>query len=108
MRFRRRAIDLIGEDELGEERAGMKLKHLLGRMKDRHPDDVGRQQIAGELDALVIEPEHARQGLGQGRLAHARKILDEQMSARQQTGQRQTDLTWLAENDSFQNSDDLR
>ncbi len=37
------SIDFIGEDEVREHRAGMKLENLLCGVEDRNPENVGRQ-----------------------------------------------------------------
>jgi hypothetical protein len=59
---------------------------------DRNAGDVGRQQIAGELNARELQTEQAGQRMGQRRLAHTGQILDQQMSAGQQAGQGLADL----------------
>ena len=64
---------------------------------DINAQHIGRQQIAGELDALEIHAQQARKQMRQGGLADTRQILDEQMAARQEAGQRQTDLGRFAE-----------
>ena len=66
---------------------------------DRNANDVAGQQIAGELDTLELQAKQTRQQMRQGGLAHAWQILDQQMAARQQTAQRQTQLRRLAKND---------
>ena len=72
---------------------------LVLAVEDRHADDVGRQQIAGELDALEVQPQGPRQRVGQRGLADAGEVFDQQMAARQQAGQREADLAVLAEDD---------
>ncbi len=78
----------------------MKAEALLGPLVDRGPDDVRRQQVAGELDAGVVKPEQACQQVSQGRLAHAREVLDQQMPAREQAGERHTQRVLLTEDDA--------
>ena len=67
---------------------------------DRDADDVGRQHVAGELDALEMQPERAREHVGQRGLADARQVLDQEMAAREQAGEREADLRLLAEDDA--------
>jgi len=67
---------------------------------DRNAGDVGRQQVAGELDAREGQPQQAGQRVGEGGLADAWQILDQQMSAGEQAGQRLTNLAILAEDDA--------
>ena len=69
-------------------------------VEDRHADDVRGQQVAGELNALELQPEGARDGVRQGGLAHPGKVLDQQMAAGEHAGQREPDLAVLAEDDA--------
>ena len=70
---------------------------LAGAIEHRHPDDVRRQQVAGELHALPRQPQHVRERMRERRLADPRHVLDEQMAARQQAREAQADLPRLAE-----------
>ena len=47
-----------------------------------------------------MQAEQAGQRMGQGRLADAGQIFDQQVTARQQAGERQTYLALLAEDDA--------
>ena len=73
----------------------------------RHAQYVGRQQVAGELDALELQTQRARQSVRQRSLADAGQILDQQMAACQQAGERQADLLRLAEDDLLGLPDDV-
>ncbi|MNC91788.1 hypothetical protein D3C83_81030 [compost metagenome] len=64
------------------------------------PDDVGRQHVARELDALELQPERSREHVRERGLADARQVLDQQVAARQQAGEREPDLAFLAEDDA--------
>src|SRR6185295_14614993 len=66
------------------------------RLIDRHPENVGRQHVGGELDALEAATDGARQRGGQRGLAHAGHVLDQQMAAREQADHRQPDDLGLA------------
>ena len=67
----RGAVDLVGHQELGEDRAldetegallaGYVLQHLRA-------DDVGGHEVGRELHALGVEAQHLAQGLDQQRL----------------------------------------
>jgi hypothetical protein len=50
--LRRRAIDLVGQHDVGEDRTRYKLKPLFLSIKHGDTHDVRRQEIAGELNAL--------------------------------------------------------
>ena len=93
------AVDLVGQYQLGENRAGQEAELALVAVEDRNAGDVGRQQVAGELDARELQAKQASQRMGQGSLAHTGQILDQQVSVGQQAGNRQADLGVLAEDD---------
>lgn len=67
--------------------------------------NVRRQQIAGELDALITEPENPGQGMGQGGLAHARNVLDQEVATGQQAAQGKANLSLLAQQDAVERGD---
>ena len=89
LRLRRRAVDLVGEHDRVEDRARMEAERLRPLVEDRHAEHVGRQEVARELDARVLEAERRRQRLRQRRLADAGDVLDQQVAAREQAGQRE-------------------
>ena len=80
---------------------------LAPALVHRHAEDVGGQQVAGELDALELQAQRARQAVRQRGLADPGQILDQQMAACQQAGQRQADLLRLAEDDLLGLLDDV-
>ena len=98
LRFRRGAVDLVGQDDIGENRAGLELKLLLDLVEDADAHHVAGQHVRSELDALEGALEGMRQGLGQRGLAHAGHVLDQQMAARQQGDERQFNGFVLAAN----------
>lgn len=53
LRFGRGAINFIGQRHLVKYRAGMEFKLVVFNIKNRSADDVGRQNIAGELNPLI-------------------------------------------------------
>jgi hypothetical protein len=99
LRLWRGAIDLVGENDLGEDRAGVKLERSAVPVENRNAEDIGRQKIAGELDALEIKPEGFRQRMGQRRLADSRQILDQQVPSCEQAGERQAYLVLFSKDD---------
>jgi hypothetical protein len=80
------AVHFVGQDHLRENRAGMEFEIRRVALIYRHAQDVGGQQVAGELDALELQAQRARQHMRQRGFAHTRQVFDEQMSACQQTG----------------------
>ena len=68
----RRAIDLIGQQDMGEDRPLLELEVLPAiRILDDNvgPDDVRRHQVRGELDAREGQVEPFRERLDQQGLA---------------------------------------
>jgi hypothetical protein len=96
----RGAIDLVGQDQLGKDGSWMEVKAAAVAVEDRDAENVCRQHVAGELNALKIQAQHPGQYMGQGGLADARQVFDEQVPARQQAGERETDGAFLAKDDA--------
>ena len=97
LRLGRGAVDLVGEHDVGEDRAGVEVEGRLGRVVDRHAGDVARQQVGGELDAAVAALHRAGHRPGQLGLARAGEVLQEQVPLGEHAGQRQADDVLLAE-----------
>ena len=53
------------------------------RVVHRNPQDIGGEEVARELDALERGMDGHGQALGQERLAHARRILDQEVPPRE-------------------------
>ena len=81
LRARGGAVDLVGEHDVGEDRPAPELEHLAVLVVDRHPDDVRRQQVAGELDPTERAAERCGQRASQRGLTDARNVLDQQVPA---------------------------
>ena len=79
-----RAVDLVGEQQVGEHRplAGDELAGAL--LVDHRAGEVGRQQVRRELDARELQVEHLTEGVHRERLGEARDALDEHVAAAQQ------------------------
>ncbi len=102
----RRAVDLVGQHDVGEHRTVDEAHHALpGRLvllEDVGAGDVARHQVGRELDAAELEVEHAgetrdQQGLGQP--GHA----DQQhVAVGEQRGQELFDHGILADDDLAQ------
>ena len=90
--LRARAVDLVGEHHLSEQRA--RLEHEVpGRapvdpLGHRRPEHVARQQVARELDAPEARVDRAGEGAGQRGLADAGHVLEQQMAARRRRPRR--------------------
>ncbi len=99
LRLGRGAIDLVGKDQLGKDRAGVKLEAGAVAIIDGYAQNIRGQQVAGELDALEMQPQCLGQHMRQGGFPHAGQIFDQQMAASQQAGEREANLYVLAEYD---------
>ena len=87
LRLRRRPVDLVGEDDVREQRARTELEAALARIEDRDADDVRRQEVGRELDAREAAAGDAREGGGEGCLPDARHVLEEEVAAGEKRGQ---------------------
>src|SRR5690606_6842536 len=105
-RLRRGAVNLVRENHLMKNRTGLKMKRMALSVENRGADDIGRQEIAGELDALIVEAQQISERVRQGRLADPGDVLDQQMSSCQQAADRETDLVGLAEDDGVGGMDE--
>ena len=97
-----RAVHLVREQQLREHRPLAGTRNRRWRIEHRHADDVGRQQVAGELHALPGQAEHLRQRMRERGLAHAGNVFDQQVAAREQTGEREPHGLRLAEDDAVE------
>ena len=86
---RRGPVDFIGQHDLGDDGAGPKLELPAFLVIVVDAGDVRRHQIRRELNPLELAIQGISQGPGQGRLANARHILDQDMPPAQHGGQGQ-------------------
>src|SRR3954452_20595529 len=96
LRLRGGAVDLVAEDDVGEDAAGPKLKGAGGPAVDGDAGDIARQEVGRELDAVPRAVDRPGQRLGQAGLADARYVLDQQMTLRYEAHQRQADRVLFA------------
>ena len=95
----RRAIDLVAEDDVGEDGAGLELEvtRLLAEHVD--PGDIGREQVRGELDPSERAVDRPGDRLREHRLADAGHVLDQQVAFGDERHEREPDLLVLAPDD---------
>ena len=95
----RRAVDLVGEQEVREDRPerGPEVARLL--VVDAGPDEVGRDEVRRELDPLELAADRLGQGPDGHRLGQARHALDEDVAARQQRHDEALEQVVLADDD---------
>jgi len=75
----------------------MKLEAATFTMIDRDTKYVCGEQITRELDAVKGQTETSCESVSQGGFTDSGNVLDEQMSARQQTGEGETNRALLSE-----------
>jgi hypothetical protein len=97
LRARRRAVELVGQQHVREDRAAAQLEGLrIGRRPHAQTEPVRWQQVAGELHACEASADRARQRLGQRGLARPRHVLEQHASLGQEVHQARLDHHALA------------
>ena len=81
LHLRRRAVDLVCEEEVAEDRAEVGLEPTLIGSVDTGPDEVGGDEVGRELDPPERAAEHGGGRLDRQRLGEARHALDQEMAA---------------------------
>ena len=78
--LRRGPVDLVDEDDVGEDRPGMEVEGAGALVEDVGADDVRRQQVNRALDAGVLGVHGAGQRPRQRRLADPGMVLDQHVA----------------------------
>ena len=95
----RRPVDLVGEQQVREHRA-QRRPELAGLLVvDARADEVGRDEVGRELDALELAADRVGDGLDRHRLGEARHALDEDVAADQQRDDEPLQEVVLADDD---------
>ena len=81
LRLRGGAVDLVGEEERGEDGAFDEVERAILQIKDVCPGDVRGHQIGGELDTGKIGPKDFCEGAHEERFRDAGDALDEDVAA---------------------------
>ncbi len=100
LRARAGAVDLVGHQQLGEDRPANEAEAALaagGFIQHLGTENIGGHQIGRELDARAIKAQCGGHGGDKPRLGQARRADQEGMPAGQHGAQRQLDNTVLAE-----------
>ena len=93
----RGAVDLVGEQQLAEDRAAGQGELAGLEVEQVGAEDVARHQVRGELDAAEIEPEHPREALGEEGLGRARRPFEQDVARGEEGDQHQLDRLVLAD-----------
>jgi hypothetical protein len=94
-----RAVDLIGQEQVGEDRSerGLELAVLL--VVDAGADKVRRDEVWRELDPLELAADRLRDGLDRERLRQAGNALNKEMTASKQRDDHALEQVVLADDD---------
>ena len=99
LHFRRGAIDFIREQQVGEDGPLVDVKVAGLLVDDLRADDVGREHIDGELDALELEVDRLGDVIDEERLREAGQPLQQQMAAGEERDHHALDDDILADDD---------
>nr|GEU28510.1 hypothetical protein [Tanacetum cinerariifolium] len=101
LRLGRRAVDLVGQQHLGEHGAMLEAEFALARgvvlFQDFGAHDIGRHEVGRELHAVKIHLGRLRQRLDQQRLAQPRHAFHQRVAAGQQADDKRIDHVFLAD-----------
>jgi hypothetical protein len=111
LRLRRRPVDLVGKDDVGEDRPRRE-HHLPAAgarilVDDVGPGNVRRHEIRCELDAVELELQHLRQRRNQQRLRQPGDADNQAVAADEERQQDQLDDVRLADDAFAELGDDL-
>ena len=94
-----RAVDLVREDEVGEDRAALHGVFAGLRIVDERAHDVGRQQVGRELDAREVGVDGLRERAHGQRLREAGHAFEEDVAVGEEADQQAIDEVLLADDD---------
>ena len=98
LHFGRRAIDLVSQNDVGEDRTFLHRKSSVRLIVDLRADDVGGQQIRGELNAAERRVYRLCQGPNRQSLGETGHAFEQDVAAGQQAYQQALDHVILADN----------
>ena len=105
LRLRGGAVDLVGEEDVAEDRAGLE-DHLAaavrGGLEDVRAEDVAGHEVGRELHALEVELQDVAHGLHERGLAEAGQALQQDVPAREDAGEDEPVQLVAAEQDAVQ------
>ena len=102
LRLGGRPVDLVGEDEVREDRAGLEAEDALAALLDEdvRAGDVGRHQVRRELDPVERAVDDVGDRPDEHRLAEAGHALEQDVAVGEEAGQRLADEVALADDDA--------
>ena len=102
LNLRRRAIHLVGEHEIVEERPLAKHERAVLRPVDLRAGEIGRQEIRGELQAVEVALDAVAQHLDRAGLREAGRALHEQVAVAEQHGEHPVEQAFLTDDETFE------
>ena len=99
LRLGRRAVDFVGEQERGEDRAFDECEFVSLQVEHVGAGDVGRHEVRRELDAGKVAAEHARERAHEQRLRDAGHAFNQRVVAGENRDQRLVHHLALADDD---------
>ena len=94
------AVDLVGQDDLGEKRTGPELKLALLLVEEVDAGQVRGHQVRGELDAAEVPADAPGEGAQQHGLAGAGHVLQQDVPRGDQADHDLLDHLVLADDDA--------
>lgn len=104
---RRGAVDLVGKQEVMEDRALVEMKGAVFGIEDRGAEDIGRKEIGGKLNAGKVEMEGLGEGFGQCGFADPGDIFEQDVSSAEDAKDGQLDAFALGEDDTADRGEDI-
>jgi hypothetical protein len=92
-------VDLVGEDEVDEDRPHLDVELLGRRVVDPRAHDVRRDQVGGELQAGEAAADDLGEGADRQRLGHAGHTLEQTVALGQESDDHAFDHVLLADDD---------
>src|SRR5262249_35061562 len=99
LHLRRRAVDLVGEKEVREDRAFPNAELVRALVEELAPEDVRGQEVDRELDAREVEVDRLRERGDEEGLREARDALEHEVAAGEERDQQALDDGLLADDD---------
>lgn len=93
----RGAVDLVREEQVGEDRAGLERELSGACVVDEGARDVARHQVRGELDAFRVEFEGGCEGAYEEGLGHSGDAFEKDVAAAEERHDEARDRGVLAD-----------
>src|SRR5919108_3630769 len=87
LRARCRAVDLVDEEQVRQDRPRSELEALGPLVVDRDAGDVRRDEVGRALDAMERQRERTRDGTREGGLPYTGDVIEKDVALDQQCGE---------------------